>query len=232
LRSVRIGNDDDAASGAISLQRCAVCQDEAAAWVHELDPELSRFRVYGKGHVWGTPAVLGEYCEVLLRRGDIEALAARHYRTREVTPEDVDEGIRNGLVALQRADLGSVPMGEWVPAGVVDAAQEGFVPLGDLTGDPDVASEWPEAHCRAVPESRPGSTEFSDDGMYWMVRSPWQGIAIQDVIRLRWEWLEERHPLMGRVTPEDESARHAAGREFMRLDDASVGRFASEHLPE
>jgi hypothetical protein len=225
-------DEDRSSPGAISLVSCAVCHAETAAWVHHLDPELSRFRVFTKGHVWGSPALVGEQCEVLLRRGDLEALVARHPRRWELTPEGVDESIRNGLVALLRGDLGSVPMREWVPGGVVEAASDGFVPLVDLTGDLAMAAGWPDAHRRDVPASRPGFGEFSEDGIYWMVRSPWPSIEIHEVIRLLWQWVEQRHPFRsGRVTPEMEEALQAAGREFLRLDQAAVQRFAEQHPP-
>jgi hypothetical protein len=223
--------DDDPArgpGGAMPFQRCALCGVGTAAWMHRLDWDKARFRVYGKGHTWAHEVAVCERCERLYRAGDDDGLLAVHERSWQKSAEGVEEGIRNSLLAFRRADVGAVSMAEWLPPGVADAVRDGFVPIDDLLGEDWVIALWPLEHRRALPETRPGWVESSDDGMVWLVRSPWPEVPVEEAVRLMWEWVYgRRSPRTGRVTAEGDAAWQALTREFLHLDVASVLDFRS-----
>lgn len=197
--------------------------------MHHLDAEKACFRLFGRGHVWAREIPTCERCERLYQAGDEEGLAAVHARDWDGSAAGVEEGVRNSLSAFRRADLGVVSMADWLPPGVVAAASEGFVPIENLTGL-DAAALWPEEHRRAVPETRPGVSEYTADGMCWLVRSPWPSMSAQDAVRLMWEWMQERRPQRsGRVTAEDRAEELALLQEFLHKDEASVLEFRSTH---
>lgn len=177
---------------------CAWCAAQPGVWVHRLDTDLSRHQVYGKGHVWAQEIALCGRCEEHLAAGDDEALVARHDRTWQRTAQDVDEGIRAPLAALRRADLGDpVHRSRWLPTGAVDLIAQGFAPAEELTGSPTVPEAWPAAHRRSLPETRPGRPADP----YVLLRSPWPGTPVRDVLNLLWRWLESQPYPDGDPTP-------------------------------
>jgi hypothetical protein len=185
--------------------------------VHHLDPQKARFAVYGKGHVWGSPVGVCAECDGLLRAGELEGLVAASPLTRDRSDRDVDEQVRNGLIALLRADLGAVAIAEWLPRGYQELVAQGFLPIAELTGATHVVQAWPDAHRRSVPETRAGRA--GDDGMCWFVRSPWPAIGVREVLSVLWAWLESRQ----RAAPGHDT-RHELDlvRELLRHDEAWI----------
>ncbi len=208
------------------LHRCSICESAAAAWVHVLDTEAARFRVYGKGHIWGSPIEICEQCGALLGAGDVEGLVAVAQREEGiVTERDVDERIRNGMVALVRADRGAVPLAEWLPPGYADLVADGYVPIDEVTGAVHLAQAWPPALRRGVPETRDGRRALSDDGLCWFVRSPWPSISVQDVLDLHFA----RPPAdPGGQRDVDERDEIAQLRDLLARDEGSIWRLLTD----
>lgn len=225
---------DSQDGGALTLQVCSFCQINTTEWMHRLDWDRASFRVYGKGHIWAPEVGLCGRCERLYQARDDDGLVAVYHREWQKTDEDVQEGIRNPLAAFRLADLGGASMAQWLPPGVVEATRAGFTPLSDLAGDDLVVTVWPDEHRRAVPETRPDKREFSEDGNFWLVRSPWPDIPIQEVIDLMWTWVDERHPIATRRIPgedaatrqarfaDDERTRRDLQRQFLSLNQTAV----------
>jgi hypothetical protein len=215
----------DGEAPVVTSGSCAICESHGGSWMHSLDWDASHFRVYGKGHVWASDIAMCDRCEQLCLAGDDEALVALRPRTWETTETDVDEHLRNAVTALRRADLGSVPMSDWLPLGASEHIAEGFVPIEELTGAEYVAREWPEAHRRAVPETRPGWADVDDDGdgMCWLVRSPWPTIPTHEALGLMWDWVSSQHPpRTGGITAFDQEREKSLMHEFLHRDEAWV----------
>jgi hypothetical protein len=220
------------------MRTCDFCDLEPAAWMHTLDPDRSHFRVYGKGHIWANEIALGESCERLYRDGDDEALVEASWQAVGLSVADIDEQIRKPLAVFRAADKGVQAMADWRPPGAHELIQEGFVPIEELTGDFEIARSWPEEHRRGLTDTRPQpeSLDPDDDDTYWLVRSPWSGIGIEDVIAALWSWEEAHSPRRpGLITDDDRARRVAARREFFRLGEPAVQelvRAEAEHGPE
>lgn len=213
-----------------TFERCALCGAGNAAWMHGLNAAEASFRVFGREWTWASELGTCERCEQMYRAGDDEGLAAVHPRHWDGDPGGAEEAVRNALGAFRRADLGAVPMADWLPPGVVEAASEGFLPVENLTGADYVVSAWPDEHRRAVLETRSGRRDDTPDGRCWLLRSPWPSIAVQDVFVWMWEWQQERRPRRsGRVTAEDRAEELALLRDFLRQDESTVLEFRRTH---
>jgi hypothetical protein len=93
-------------------QTCAFCSSGAVRWVHALDPNLVRYRVYGKGHTLPTFWTLCDRCEQLYIAGDSASAVAVMMSTDEwacriTGDDDIDECVRQPLDVFARADLGA-----------------------------------------------------------------------------------------------------------------------------
>lgn len=187
--------------------------------MHQLDMEKAQFRIYGKSHTWADEAGLCDSCEQLYRAGDDAGLNLLWDRTWP----DADAGVQdlhNSLDAFRRSDVGAIPLSEWWPPGVAELVADGFVPLEDLTGNLEIAAEWPELYRRSVPETRPGWDEVWQDGQCWLVRSPWPSMPVTDVVTLLWRWISAHQPpRSGPVRPEDEEVRMVLVRQFLQADE-------------
>jgi hypothetical protein len=139
---------------------CALCERRPARWSHQLDPARSEFRVAGKGHIWGSPIALCDVCSGLVRAGDADGLCA-------ASPDAEPDAIR----ALVAADLGAVDLDELRPTGARELVEEGYVPLGNITGADFLGDAWPADHRRQA-------------GGEWFVRSPWPDLDLADVFQL------------------------------------------------
>lgn len=205
------------------MRTCDFCASEPAAWMHSLDPSKSQFRVYGKGHVWANEIALGDACELLYRAGDDDALVVARTRDGSLSAADIDEEMRKPLAVFRVADTGAKSMAEWRPPGAARLIAKGFTPPDELTGADEIIAEWPEAYRRGVPETRPNLAGLTDDDTYWLVRSPWPAVLVEDVIALLWQWQEARQPnRSGRVTDDDRAREAAAREQFFALDEASI----------
>jgi hypothetical protein len=89
-------------------QSCAICQSPTVAWVHRLDPDDARFRLWGKGHTLPSFWTLCSSCENLHSVGDHTTLAAtmRTSPGRHDPAAEDDEHIQAPLGAFLRADRG------------------------------------------------------------------------------------------------------------------------------
>ena len=198
---------------------CGVCGRDAGAWMHRLDTGRAGFEVYGKPHVWADPVGLCERCERLYRAGDDEGLVAVHERTWEKTAEDVEQGIRKPLAVLRAADLGAVEVSRWLPPGSAELAAEGFVPVEYLSGAIEVEQVWPGPHRRSVPETRAGMGD--DDGLMWLIRSPWPAVPVDEAVALMWDWAEQPDPASP-AAPHDSEWMTKRSRDFLSRDEAWV----------
>lgn len=208
--------------------RCAWCAASPGVWVHRLDPDRSRHRVYGKEHIWAQELALCERCEELFLAGADEALVAAHERTWQRTAQDVDEGVRAPLAALRRADLGDpVHRSRWLPPGAAELIAQGFAPAEELTGSPTVPQAWPAAHRRTLPDTRPD--RLTDP--YVLLRSPWPGTPVRDVLTLLWQWLEPQHYPDGDAGAWERDRIHTYLSQAGPPPPRSPGRPGSRHGP-
>ena len=94
-------------------QSCAFCGSAPVAWVHPLDPDLVRFRLFGDGYTLPTFWTLCEPCEAIYGSGDDEA-AVTVMRSSGGWDGDADtEGAEyagTALAAFRRADKGGRPL--------------------------------------------------------------------------------------------------------------------------
>lgn len=205
--------------------RCVFCVEGAARWVHWLDVENVE---YAPRDI--APACVR--CERLYQAGDDDALVAVRERAWEQVQPGVDYNLRIRLAACRRADLGAIPLTEWWPPGVAELVARGFTPLEDLTGDFEIASEWPEPHRRWVPETRSGWEEVWDDGRCWLVRSPWPAMSVVEVVALLWQWVSaHRHqpPRSGSGRAEDEEEQRNLVRQFLHAEESWALDFKGAH---
>jgi hypothetical protein len=89
-------------------QSCAICGNQAVAWVHRLDPDDARFRLWGKGHTLPTFWTLCRSCEDRHDAADHAGLAEvmRASPSWSDPDGDDDERIQGALGAFVRADRG------------------------------------------------------------------------------------------------------------------------------
>lgn len=176
--------------------------------MHRLDMERAGFRIGGKGHTWADLVPVCGRCERLYLAGDDDGLNDLRDGNWPDGDAAAHEYLSRSLDAFRHADLGAIPLAEWWPPGVAELVADGFTPLEDLTGDLEIAAQWPESDRRAVPETRAGWDALWHDGRCWLVRSPWTSIAVTDVIALLWQWIaDHERPRAGGV-PADEDLEH------------------------
>ncbi len=171
---------------------CVFCGDPAV-WIHRLDRRRTGFRVEGEARVVAGDVGTCDACEARWRAGDDDALVARQLgRADGEAPGDVEA--RVFLAVIRRADLGAVARDDLLPPGAVSVREAGFTPVEDVTGLLGVWRVWPEAHRRSVPETRPewlGENDLPEtDGRYWLVRSPWPGLRVDEVLNVLWRQTE------------------------------------------
>jgi hypothetical protein len=201
---------------------CDICRTSEALWVHALDPQLAQFRVFGDGHIWGSPLNVCERCDQSLRAGNIQALVAADPTSGSLHRRDLDERVGNGMRALVAADLGATPIDASRPPGYKDLVNEGFTPLENLTGALFLAHAWPERDRRALPPINPGDAHGLLDGRHWFVRSPWASIALSDVFGLVINVLDET--LRNMAPRYDEEQANAHVRELLASSEANIQR--------
>lgn len=95
-------------------------------------------------------------------------------------------------------------------AGADELIAAGFEPLEELTGTISIGQQWPEAHRRSLPETRPENLEIGED-VVWFVRSPWPSLTAAEAIDLVWSQLPR---------DDDESGWPAKAREVLSWPEA------------
>jgi hypothetical protein len=202
---------------------CELCHAGEGEWVHQLDPAKLEFRKYGKGHTWADQVRVCERCDQLLRDQEFEALVALQVGVDPLTPGAIEEEIRKPFAVYCAAYLRTVSRDDLLPLGVRALRSEGFVPVGELTGEPDFAQGWPVQHRRSIPETRPlkGLGEWTiDDELFWLIRSPWPNISLTDAFEVVWDYVHLRGPIVdSRIDPDQQRA--AIG-EFASLDESRI----------
>nr|MDT0664057.1 hypothetical protein [Micromonospora sp. DSM 115978] len=91
-------------------QSCAFCWASPVSWVHPLDPQLVRYRVYHKAHTLPSFWTLCDDCEHSYQAGDNHALVERMGNAMVgfwETEEDVRQTIQKPVDAFTRADRGA-----------------------------------------------------------------------------------------------------------------------------
>jgi hypothetical protein len=89
-----------------------------------------------------------------------------------------------------------------------------YEPLDHITGNHDLGSLWAEGHCVAIAETR----SFAKPGeQRWLVRSPWPGLTVGDVVNALWNFLPNDYN--SRLNP---SVRDPLVRQFFSLDADEV----------
>src|SRR4051794_10615870 len=84
----------------------------------------------------------------------------------------------------------TMPGASSVP-GVDERRAEGFTPIEELTGFVEVAMVWPEDDRRSVPETREWWLEEPLDGQVWLVRPPWAGWTMDEVLVFLWSLVDD-----------------------------------------
>ena len=179
---------DQVAFGAVA---CGVCQTREAVWVHTLDPQLARFRVFSKEHMWGSPISVCNKCEQLLQAADVEALVVADPTSGTLAGDDLDELVRNGLQALVAADLGATRVDASQSPRYQRLVSEGFSPLENITGAVFLGDAWPESDRRELPSVSAEGVLGMPADRHWFVRSPWPSVPLNDVFGLVISTLEE-----------------------------------------
>jgi hypothetical protein len=199
---------------------CAVCEVRLAEWLHHLDSTRSHFRVYGKGHVWGSPVALCEACDEALARSDVDALVSR-----DLSGEDLGERLRSGYGALIGATVQRESLLEATPLGWQDALAAGFTPIEQITGALHLVDGWPAQHKRSVPARDPEDADYLPDGRHWFIRSPWPSVDLGPLWRLIIETIESvPDPNDGRFTREVELSEVALVHALTSLDEQAILR--------
>jgi hypothetical protein len=163
--------------------------------VHPLDGAKTTFTIYGKGHVFAGNIPVCEPCEDLYGTGEDDVLVARRVEFREVSAQDVDEFVRRPLAVLRAADIRTIRVDDLLPPGAAELRAQGFTPVEFLAGLSHIGEAWPAAHRRAIPETRSGRDgNYTPEGVFWLVRSPWTWISTEDVVRTMINWVEQGVP--------------------------------------
>ena len=97
---------------------CSFCGRERPVWLHDLDPDKTRFRKYGKGNTLSTWWALCQVCEDAYQSGDEDRAVGRmmvldsewnidwHMAERTGTTFDLVESVRKPLRVFRAADRG------------------------------------------------------------------------------------------------------------------------------
>ncbi|MDM7855666.1 hypothetical protein [Cellulomonas alba] len=210
----------------LTRRRCSVCGAAPTAWLAHLDADRSWFGVPGDRRSWGTRVDLCDECRALVEAGDVEAVVAR------LAARDGDDGDRTpAAAALCAAFVSAVAVADWLPPGVVAAVPDGFVELGELTGWLDLANAWPAEHVRRVPETREDHLRYADSDEVVLVRSPWPGVDVGDVVSYLISWADQHEAFVsGDVTPERRERERAIVRDFFVAFDAAFREEWDRHL--
>ena len=81
-----------------------------------------------------------------------------------------------------------------------------------------------------MPETRFGWEDVWDDSQCWLVRSPWRGISVTEVVALLWQWVfDHQPPRSGPVRAEDQEERRVLVRQFLHADETWALAFRGEH---
>jgi hypothetical protein len=89
-------------------QSCALCGADSPQWIHPLDPNRVRYRVFGKGHTLPTFWCLCSRCERLYQRGLDEDLIDIMTSSPEWAQFDeayIAECVAQPLMVFRTADL-------------------------------------------------------------------------------------------------------------------------------
>jgi hypothetical protein len=92
------------------------------------------------------------------------------------------------MAAFLRARTDAIYPARMPSPHAVELAEQGFEPIGDLTGDPEVVHAWPERHRAVLTET--GCCTEDDDGRTWLVRSPWPSLRAREALGVVWSWVE------------------------------------------
>lgn len=177
-------SDSSTAPVAFGMVACGLCHLYEARWVHALDMRLAEFRVYGKGHVWGSPLTVCDRCHEMLLSKDADGLVAIDPRAADLEGQDLREQLGNGVASLVAADLGGHDINEDRPGGYLELVRQGFIPLENVTGALHLALAWPEEHRRSLPATDTDDISYLPEGKNWFIRSPWPSIPLEPLFRL------------------------------------------------
>jgi hypothetical protein len=98
-------------------------------------------------------------------------------------------------------------------SGVDDLRREGFTPVEELTGFVEVAMVWPDGHRRSVPETREWWLGEPLDAQLWLVRPPWPGWTLDEVLLLLWSVVDDHR---------DHDRRLRAASDVLRLPEVQA----------
>jgi len=208
---------------------CGLCRVHEARWVHPLDPDRAEFRVYGKGHVWGSPLSVCDRCDRLIRERDADGLVAACPDAAGLTGTDLDEQVGNRVRALVAADLGGHGITLDRPAGYAALVAEGFTPLENITGALHLARAWPAEHRRALAATDPDDASWLPDGQHWFVRSPWPSIPLQSLFGLVLRTLDATLDRQGQRFDEEQAV--AAVRDLLSGSEQDIATLLADRRP-
>src|SRR4051812_14873071 len=104
--------------------------------------------------------------------------------------------------------------------GVDDLRAEGFTPIEELTGFTEVALVWPEAHRRAVTETREWWLDEPLEGKVWLVRSPWPRWSLGDVFVFLWSLVDQHGDHQARLDAARDALSWPEDRARVQLEQA------------
>jgi hypothetical protein len=115
---------------------------------------------------------------------------------------------------------------------------EGFEPIEELTGEIEFALVWPDAHRRAVPDTRyeledpdfaiPGLT----DGTLFVVRSPWSSISNGEAVDLLQRWIRRNRTKDSAAASQrvDQDRELSLAKRFLDQDERWVRAYREGHI--
>jgi hypothetical protein len=121
---------------------------------------------------------------------------------------------------------------------VAELRSEGFIPIEELTGQVEFALAWPEAHRRAVldtryePESLDDAIPGLTDGTLYLVRSPWESVGTEEAIDLLQRWVRRHRPKASpTVAVKQDSERELTlAKQFLDQDECWVRAYREGHV--
>jgi hypothetical protein len=121
---------------------------------------------------------------------------------------------------------------------VAELRAAGFTPIEELTGQVELAEVWPEAHRRAVPDTRyepdaatariPGLT----DGLLYLIRSPWPSVTTEEAVLLVQRWQRKHRPASdpASVVRIDRESEPALAKAFLDQDERWIRAYREGHV--